>query len=508
MQSLRVVQSERLALHFPVYLADELGFFSDVGIGEVEYLNTATDRDIYLRLVKGEAMLGIVDPVFTVDEEFEIEGTELCTLVDHVPLIVAGRDAPPVPPPGKDLEGCRIGVLPELTTSHTIGARLYGDRNEICDHDFDALVSAVRSGAVDCTVLLPEQMTDDLTEWWSLRRQFPGHAYKGLCASHFAPDADMIAEVKLVMDRALKFIHSTRDRAEAIFVEMFGNLRDPADVFSRYAACWPHEATVRDHDWIDTVKLWHAVYPDHFRNRHPAFLHPKPEEVLLSILASRKHCRDMPSQIPMLLDLLRDSVRHDRPLQMVTLWGAAEKSAFDNNDQRTMDHLTGIFDALRAQGIDVAPKLLLCNAHALTNGFPPEAVTSYAAEVAAEAQRRDLEVFRLADLWQQWGLTSEGVRESAAADGPSRLGLAVDDKLVTQAKKHYHGSDPAFGAAVYLTMRGTEAPHLAQRFPDHVVVSYSDRSAEAFLPNLPAIYTWSIGKKETEAPWFMAPVSS
>ena len=505
MTDLCIAQFGRLALYFPVYFAERRGFFEDAGIESVTYLDTRDDAAIYLSLVTGEAALGIVDPVFTVDENQEFEGTVACTLVDQVPLVLAGRQDLAVS--DGPLSGCRIGTYGAFTTSHMIAQHAFGDRNEILPYDHATLAAAVESRDIDGAVLFREELSPELLERRPLDGLFSRIAFKGLCTSHFFTDEGLVGAIKMAMDRSLKLIHSSSEIAVQGFADMFPDMHDPEIVFSRYQACWPKEAGIRADEWSEAVKLWHEVFPDRFRNRHPSFLQSKPEELLLGILANKTYCRDMPSRIPDLMRLLHAAVHEHRPMSFVVFWGAADKSQLDRHDRQTLDHLEGLFAALRDHGVAVAVKLLLCDAHAMTNGYSPDVVRSYAAQVEAEAQSRHIEIVWLSQLWQRWGLTSEDIKARAkdVHVNPSRSGLTPDDRLVAQAKKHYHGDDPEFGAAVYLTMRSSEAPYLADCYLDHIFVSYSDRSVEPFLPKLPIIYTWSLRKKVSEAPWFMDP---
>jgi NitT/TauT family transport system substrate-binding protein len=120
---------EKYLIYLPFYLAQERGFFEKQGLNiKVKY--SGNDDQVFATVLKGEALLGIGDPIFTaIARENGAKGKVVASLVNGVSIWGVTKKDIPFIESSDDLKGLKLGTFPAPSTIYTLMQNTINDNN-------------------------------------------------------------------------------------------------------------------------------------------------------------------------------------------------------------------------------------------------------------------------------------------------------------------------------------------------------------------------------------------
>lgn len=495
----RIAQFDKLALYFPFYLGIKKGFFKKYGIDIIDLVSTKGDVETYSRMLMQEVDFGLADPIFASCEAAD-EADVAGILVTGIPLVAVSAKAISIHNIDDFLE-YKVGTFKQFTTVNTLVKHLFNPKTVITEFEYDSLIKALNDGQIDIAVILPEQAVQDdgLKIVFDFKDTFKKFMFSGFTRAPFVAD-NLSSLFKLGLTKSLKYVHGNKETSWGLFQEEFPGITK--EVFDGYMEVWPEEAQVKQDDWFKSFSIWSTQYPEMFKNRNPSFLLPKKEDKALTTVLSRKFSRDFPHKIEKIVSLIKDSFTNKQEIRFVSFWGASEKESINQADIDQIDQLKKLRSKLLELGIRTEYTFILADNHAITNGYEPMIVGAYLNAVKQELEKNDFKTCWLSDLWTEWGITKELIENNAKKENLSEEIVSHLDKLLAQSEKHFHGEDKLKGLKVYVAMRQAEALYLKEKFNDSILVSYTERNAIPFLPDMPILFLFTLDKEISEPSWF------
>jgi len=498
---IRIGQFEKLALYFPFYLGIQKGFFASYGLDDIELVTTSNDAETYNKLLNHDIDLGLSDPIFAASEQSEKEGDIIGVLVSGVPLIAVSLTDLQIND-FVDFSKYKIGTFKRLNTVNTLAKYFLGEEIKIEEYEIDLLIEALKESKIDIALILPEQSVGhDFVKVFDFKNSFKKFLFSGFTVASFSNQKELTSVFKLGITKCLNYLHQNKEESFKVFCDEFPNLNK--EVFEYYMGVWPKSSELKQDDWIKSFSVWSKIYPEMFKQKNPAFLLPKKEDKILATILSRKFSRDFPNKIENILVSIKKSLATGEKMHFVSFWGGSEKIAVNQDDLDQIKRIEDLRSELQNSGVPTEYIFILANRHAITNGYDSKVVNTYLLEVKQELDKRDFKTVWLSDLWESWGITSDTIKLIAKDLLLSEEELLQSKKMMTQAQKHYQGEDSFEGLKVYITMRQMEAPYLSKEFANSILVSYTDRSAIPFLPDMPILFLFTLGKEIGEPSWFI-----
>lgn len=149
---------EKYLIYLPFYLAQERGFFKEQGI-DVKVKYSGNDDQVFATVLKGEALLGIGDPIFTaIARENGAKGKVVASIVDGVSIWgVTKKDVPFIQSP-EDLKGLKLGTFPAPSTVYTLMQNTINDNKledtKIVQAPIGSQIALLENGNVDIAMEL------------------------------------------------------------------------------------------------------------------------------------------------------------------------------------------------------------------------------------------------------------------------------------------------------------------------------------------------------------------
>jgi NitT/TauT family transport system substrate-binding protein len=149
---------EKYLIYLPFYLAQERGFFKEQGL-DIKVKYSGNDDQVFATVLKGEALLGIGDPIFTaIARENGAKGKVVASIVDGVSIWgVTKKDIPFIQTP-IDLKGLKLGTFPAPSTVFTLMQNTINDNKledtKIVQAPIGSQIALIENGNVDIAMEL------------------------------------------------------------------------------------------------------------------------------------------------------------------------------------------------------------------------------------------------------------------------------------------------------------------------------------------------------------------
>jgi NitT/TauT family transport system substrate-binding protein len=149
---------EKYLIYLPFYLAQERGFFEKQGLNiKVKY--SGNDNQVFATVLKGEALLGIGDPIFTaIARENGAKGKVVASIVDGVSIWGVTKKDIPFIESSDDLKGLKLGTFPAPSTIYTLMQNTIDDNNlentKIVQAPIGSQIALIENGDADIAMEL------------------------------------------------------------------------------------------------------------------------------------------------------------------------------------------------------------------------------------------------------------------------------------------------------------------------------------------------------------------
>ncbi len=343
---LRVVVAEfdRMPLYFPVYLAEKLSLFSKRDL-DISFVSTGGDDLTYNSLFSGSAQIGISDPIFSFSNGFATKGKIFGSLIDQVPVVAITID-PAVSINSKgDFKKYKIGSFQEFSTVNTV-ARYYLPDLEIKPFRHKEIINALKHREVDIAFVSLDfayilkgvggRIIHSLTE------DFKEYLFTGLTVSDnldpsFIPATE---KFKAAIKEAVVSIYNFPEESRKIFEELFPDITDSTEFISSMKEFWHKKLDDIDNkEVLHAEKIWKKIHPELLKATSPNFIKlDKASKIILS-LSTNKTCRQIPYCEDKMSLLIEESIALNKPLEVITFWGASDKKSLSETDYLVLDKI-------------------------------------------------------------------------------------------------------------------------------------------------------------------------
>jgi asparagine synthase (glutamine-hydrolysing) len=180
-----IAEFEQLALYFPVYLAQRLGFFKSRNL-DVDFIATGGDDRTYATLLNNSAQIGLSDPLFAMfegDTNPNGHGEIISQLVKSVPIYAVTLT------PGisinniHDFKKHTVGTFQKYSTVHTVLSKILPEV-PLVPLDSREIIDKLVNKEIDIAMVLPEQAISLValggTIIYTFEKDFPNYLFSGL----------------------------------------------------------------------------------------------------------------------------------------------------------------------------------------------------------------------------------------------------------------------------------------------------------------------------------------
>jgi len=187
-------------------------------------------------------------------------------------------------------------------------------------------------------------------------------------------------------------------------------------------------------------------------------------------------------------------------VQYIGFWGAKGREHKNHYDDVVLHNLNQYLYCLN-RIIPIKWYCILCDEHALFNGYDRQKVYSYLKEIEIRLLQIGIEVLWMSDIW-----TDHKIKTLVDA---MLLNLYqswekhdLSEILFIQAARHSSNlNTPEYNSLYYYTMRRVEARALEQIFGTAVFYSFASDKLKELCPDMPKLYLWSQKRGISKAPW-------
>jgi L-tyrosine isonitrile synthase len=215
--------------------------------------------------------------------------------------------------------------------------------------------------------------------------------------------------------------------------------------------------------------------------------------------------REQPSDAPLMLRTVANSVAAWEPIRFVLYWGKGPRHRAGAPETECLDFLAGLTARIAANyAPGAALTLILTDTHAELNGQRREDIQRYFDDITTAAAQRGFATCWLGQLVKAAGAAATAVPfdEPVAAE--------MLRSLVASARKWYRGSATAQeGALAYLRMNLIEQGVVERTFPGTIFITFNGGELRGLFPrHLPIFYMYSLRRGVSVKPWFFTAEST
>ncbi len=259
---------EKYLIYLPFYLAQEKGFFKEQGL-DVKIKYSGNDDQVFATVMKGEALFGIGDPVFTaIAREKGGKGKVVASIVNGVALWGIAKKDKHIPyiENAKQLEGLRIGTFPKPSTTYTLVKNTIEQNHlkntKIVETTFGAQIALLESGNADIVMdLEPGASIAESKGYeivYSMPKFYGDFSFTGLTTIEEVIKHKPYIVQKMVnaIEKANVFAHNNIDETVKVAQSLFPTQN--AEVIKKAVYRMVNENTIPQHA-ITSMDGWHKA---------------------------------------------------------------------------------------------------------------------------------------------------------------------------------------------------------------------------------------------------------
>lgn len=260
---------EKYLIYLPFYLAQEKGFFKNEGLNiKIKY--SGNDDQVFATVLKGEALLGIGDPIFTaIARENGAKGKVVASIVDGVSIWgVTKKDIPFIQNP-EDLKGLKLGTFPAPSTVYTLMQNTVRDNNlkdtKIVQAPIGSQIALIEKGNADIVMELEPGASLAESQGYkivySAAKFYGSFAFTGVTTTedNIVNSRKTIQKFVNALERALTFARESRLETIEVAQELFPDINKEvvANAVNRMVndKTIPLTTTISDVSWQNAMKI-------------------------------------------------------------------------------------------------------------------------------------------------------------------------------------------------------------------------------------------------------------
>ncbi len=259
---------EKYLIYLPFYLAQEKGFFKEQGL-DIKIKFSGNDDQVFATVIKGEALFGIGDPVFTaISREKGGKGKVVASIVNGVALWGIARKDSKISEisNANQLKGLKIGTFPKPSTTYTLVKNTIDENNlkgtKVVETNFGAQIAVLESNNADIVMdLEPGASIAESKGYkivYSLPKFYGDFSFTGLTTIEQVIESKPKTVQKMVnaIEEANVFAHQNIDETVRIAQTLFPK-QDP-NVIKKAVYRMINENTIPPHAFT-SLKGWNKA---------------------------------------------------------------------------------------------------------------------------------------------------------------------------------------------------------------------------------------------------------
>ena len=222
---------EKYLMYLPFYVAQEKGFFKEEGL-EISVKYSGNDDQVFATVLKGEAMFGIGDPIFTaVAREKGAKGKVVASIVSGVSIWGLTNKNLPVIEKAEDFSNLRIGTFPAPSTVYTLIKSTISSPSvknaEIVQAPIGSQVALLEKGLVDVAMEIEPAVSIAENQGYkviySASKFFGAFAFTGVTTTedNIAKNRETVQKFVNAIEKSLAYIQSSHEGAIEIAQTLF-----------------------------------------------------------------------------------------------------------------------------------------------------------------------------------------------------------------------------------------------------------------------------------------------
>ncbi len=224
---------------------------------------------------------------------------------------------------------------------------------------------------------------------------------------------------------------------------------------------------------------------------------------ILEVFNKKKFSRDIPFDEEKMSNIIKNSIKKNKPIQLIGYCGASNKNVittFDKNAIAKFNKLNSEIKKIYSKGLNIT--FIMADEHSKLNQFNSKNYKKYLNEICKLIKSNKYNCIYLNKLWKKFKINDIKIKDTAKKitkkqwfDIPNRRELEKSarnlgfENYIEEAKRYY-------------SCRKIESKHIEQKYSDCIYFTYSSDDSQHIFPNIPTIYLWvdEVGKQNL--PWF------
>lgn len=504
-----VAEFDKMALYYPVYLAEKLELFSKRDL-DVSFISTGGDDLTYNSIFSGSAQIGISDPVFSFSNNFSTKGKITASFINKIPIVAIAIDPKITITTKDDFKNYKIGSFQEFSTNNTL-VRYYLPDIQIQVYPNKEIITALKHREIDIAFVtldyafsiqslggrIVHSLTEEIDQYL-----FTGFTISENLDPSFAP---AIEKFNASIKEALVFIGNFPKESEEVFKTIFPDIFESKEFITTMKNFWHKKLDVIEAKEVSNAeKVWKTVHPNLLKKNSASFLKPSKAAEVIKNFTTLKNSREVPYLEDRMVNLVQHSIESKKPLEIFTFWGASDKDALSESDYLVLDKVKQLATNLKTEfSIDTKITFILTDRHAEMNGYSSRNYSKYLKLIQVEMTSRGFWFVLLSTLWKQIGLTEKKVNEYAVGLTDEKWSALRISRELEKMSSHRGHVDAKASAKKYYAFRMLENPLLEKKFANSIQISFSDDKFQEVYPDLPTLYLWPYkAGKVGNLPWF------
>ncbi len=494
---LKIAQFSKLALYFPVYLADFLGFFRKENL-KLEYFSSGSDVATFKKILDKSADIGISDGICAMSQnKFYKKGMILGQLCEGMPLSLVSK---------KNLKKKanlkKILTFPEYTTTNILTKKYFPDL-ELFPINFKNIAEKFLNSDFEKAVMLKEQAFDLAEKNLDITVKNLEENHKNFLFTGFIilenPKSDL--EKKMMkflqaVEKSLIYMGENEDICGNIFKKIFPEKNKK--IFNIYKLHWSKSVEVTQKNYDTSLSFWRNETSYFLQKYKSLYFQKDLSEKIFEILVLGTFRREMPYKKYELRKIISDFIRANKPIKILAYWGASDKNKISSSDLKTLDFLKKLIlniSEIYVPSIEIT--FLLSDVHAELNGYKKENYRSYLKQISQKLEKnKNMKFIYLSDF------LDKNSKNKINLEKFNFESSQIKNKLLFQAEKHGRTGSKEFHAEKYFYQRVLESKLIEEKFKDFIFSAYSVGDMQEIYPQIPTLYFWVTKKKDGVVPWF------
>ncbi len=225
---------------------------------------------------------------------------------------------------------------------------------------------------------------------------------------------------------------------------------------------------------------------------------------VFDVLSEKRLSRELPFRKNDIIRIIENSILEKIPIKLVGFWGVGNKNKSNWADLKCCEFLKKmqqLVEKIYPTGLNFT--FVISVEHGIHNGISKDKITSYTKNIELLLEKFSFNFVYLEKYWKKYGITFEKVDKILESKQKDWWNVVENKEKMEKAAEARNFRLRKKGAQGYFIFRNLEKEFLEKEFRDSIFFTFTSSEWKNVLPDTPTLYLYSLGRKQSEAPWFI-----